>query len=91
MKSMILETHPRLRVTAAFVPALVLVAVVLFAVLADAWGLWATSLLIGAGWLAVWAPIQALNLSERALRWLTITALVGVLAGVVVLVVYAAR
>jgi hypothetical protein len=91
MKWMVLGTHPRLRLVAAFVPALVLIAVVVSAIVANAWGLWATSLLIGGAWFAVWAPIQVLNPSERALRWLRITALAGVLAGALVLVVYVAR
>jgi hypothetical protein len=91
MNSMILEMHPRLRVVIAFVPTLVLVAVIVAAILIDAWGLWVTSLVVGAAWFAVWAPIQALNLSERALRWLLITGLVGVLAGAVAFAVYLAR
>lgn len=91
MTPMILVAHPRFRVAAAFLPALVLTAVFVNAVLTDSWGDWTTSILIGLGWLAVWIPIQALRPSTRARVGLAVAGLVLVVAELITFVVYTLR
>lgn len=85
---MLLDTHPRLRITGAFIPAIVMVAALVAAAATDSWGYWTAAIVIGLGWFAIWAPIEAMKPSVRVRIGLTLAGLAFVIAGVVVLIVY---
>lgn len=85
---MLLEMHPRLRIVVAFIPAMVVLATLVAAAVTDLWGALTIGIVIGLGWFAIWAPVEAIKPSRRVLMGLGLAALALVIAGIAVFLLY---